>query len=378
MNTKEIAEIRRRITVKRSNMNELYCCYVNSSKEVLEEFELSVSLMNESEKEMYFNLMKKVLSGTPGRNLLDINFSTKQVMESDRHKLLMTLRNSRLKDAEARGTFFRLITESVDLESNYIILLGCDSYDVPKKGADGADFAEGADEVYHYLVCAICPVKDGKAELGYAPTDKVFRCMNSSQRVAGTEFGFLFPAFDDRAANIYNALFYSRSTGTVHQEFIDAVFSTDPLMPADDQEKAFNEVLAESVQESCSFELVKAVHSEVRARVMKHKESKDPEMLSVTPEDMGDLLQECGVSQEEAEAFEEKCLEQFGSKTVLSPANLVNVKKFSVVTPHIKISVEPDFSYLVETRVIDGKKYLLIPAGEGVEVNGLDVKVKKD
>ena len=376
MNIKEIAEIRRRINVKRSNVSDIYCCYVNTNKEILDDFDLSVGMMNESEKEMYFNLMKKVLSGTPGRNMLDISFTTQQVMESDRHKLLMTLRNTKLKDDEARGTFFKLITESVELDSNYIILLACDSYDVPKKGSDGENFDEASDAVFTYLICAVCPVKDGKAELGYAAREKEFRCMSSDQRVTRTEFGFIFPAFDDRCANIYNALFYSRSTGEVHQEFIDSVFSTDPLMPADDQEKTFNGVMAEALAGECSFDLVQTIHGELRDKVMKHKESKDPEPLEISAEDIGDMLKECGVSDEAAESFEEKCSDQFG-KTVLTPGNLMNVKKFSIEAPHIKISVEPDFSHLIESRIIDGKKYLLIPANEGVEINGLDVKIKE-
>jgi hypothetical protein len=39
------------------------------------------------------------------------------------------------------------------------------------------------------------------------------------------------------------------------------------------------------------------------------------------------------------------------------------------------VSVTPENSYLVESRVIDGRKYILIPAGEDVEVNGLSVRV---
>ena len=44
----------------------------------------------------------------------------------------------------------------------------------------------------------------------------------------------------------------------------------------------------------------------------------------------------------------------------------------------ITITIPPECSYLVETCVIDGRKYLLIPAGDGVEINGLSVGLRDE
>ena len=65
---------------------------------------------------------------------------------------------------------------------------------------------------------------------------------------------------------------------------------------------------------------------------------------------------------------------QFGEGAVLSPANLIDSKRFEIKTADATVSVEPERSYIAETRFIDGKKYLLIPVGEGLEVNGLSVE----
>ena len=59
----------------------------------------------------------------------------------------------------------------------------------------------------------------------------------------------------------------------------------------------------------------------------------------------------------------------------LNPANLIDPGKVEIKTPQVSLTVEADYSPLVRTRVIDGPKYLLIPAGEGVEFNGLAVKI---
>ena len=60
----------------------------------------------------------------------------------------------------------------------------------------------------------------------------------------------------------------------------------------------------------------------------------------------------------------------------LNPANLIDSSRFEVKTADATISLDPEHSYLVETRIIDGRKYLLIPADEDIEVNGFGVRVK--
>ena len=55
--------------------------------------------------------------------------------------------------------------------------------------------------------------------------------------------------------------------------------------------------------------------------------------------------------------------------------NIIESRKFQVTTPEVKISIAPENSYLIETRIIDGRKYLLIPADDGVEVNGIGVNI---
>ena len=133
MNQKEIGEIRRRVRRDRSNMTAIYGCYVNTQKEIISEFKQSTGIMPENEADKYFATFKRVLSGSVGKNLIDITFKTAQVQNSPEHKLLMDLRKTQLKDDQLRLAFYQKVIESVSLSDNYLILLGCDSYDVPFK-----------------------------------------------------------------------------------------------------------------------------------------------------------------------------------------------------------------------------------------------------
>ena len=135
--------------------------------------------------------------------------------------------------------------------------------------------------------------------------------------------------------------------------------------------------LAMALEEAYNLEVAQAVHGRLLEKIEAHKEDKEAEPLALSAGEIGGILRDCGVAEEKAEAFRSRCGEAFGG-AALNPENLIDVKRFDVKTEHAAISIDPAYSYLVETRIIDGRKYLLIPAGEGVEVNGLSVGLEAE
>ena len=376
MNLKEVSELRRRFRMDRNAISRIYGCFVNSSREIVSYIDESMGILPQDEAEKYLNLLKKALSGKLGKNLIDIIFSTEQVADSDEHRLLMALRDSELKDGEIREEFYQKVIESLDLgDSNYLILLAHDTYDVPHKNKNDEMDADASDAVFAYVVCCVCPVKERKAALGFFPGDNEFHSC-AGQIVAAPELGFLFPAFDDRAANIYNALFYSRKADEIHQEVIDSVFHTTAPMSAVEQKEAFQNALSEALGDACNMELIQSIHDRLRDQIEQHKESHDPEPLEISVSDAAAILRDNGVEEEKILAFRDNCSAQLGDGATLNPANLIDSSRFEVKTADATISVDPEHSYLVETRIIDGRKYLLIPADDDIEVNGFGVRVK--
>lgn len=377
MNTKEIGEIRRRVRRDRSNMTAIYGCYVNENKEIISQFRQSTGMMSENEAEKYFGLLKRSLSGTIGKNLIDITFKTSQVSGSPEHKLLMDLRKCELKDDALLQQFYKKVIESVSLQSNYLILLGCDSYDVPFKSKDDTVQADNSGEVYTYLLCAVCPVKQTKPTLHYVPEEKQFHDGGITNIVSAPEFGFLFPAFDNRATNIYNALYYTHSIKESHQSFVDAIFNAPIPKPAFEQKQSFEAMLTRCLDEDCSMDVVQSVHEELCQRIELHKESKVPEPLLVNKEDVKQVLTSCGVSEAHLAKFSVDYDEAFGFEAELHPKNIIDNKRLEIQMPDVIIKVAPDRSDLIETRVIGGVKYLLINAEENVEVNGVSIHIKE-
>ena len=376
MNQKEINELRRRFRADKSAISRIYGCYVNTNKEIVTRLDASLGRLPEQEAELYLGRLKKALSGTQGKNLIDIVFSTQQVADSEEHRLLMRLRDSRLEDAEARDAFYQRAIDALDMgDANYLILLAADSYDVPYMSKDGETQADASDQVFNYIICAICPVKDANPELRYFGGDNEFHSDAVTQIAGATALGFLFPAFDDRAANIYNALYYAQKPAELHHEFIDAIFHVEAPMSAEEQREAFQTALTDSLEDECAYNVMQSVHEQLREQIEQHKESKDPEPLNLSAKEIGAVLRNSGISEERVEAFTQSVTEQFGESVVLNPDNLIDKGKFEITTPEVKVIVDPEQSYLVETREIDGRKYLLIPADNGLAVNGVEVRI---
>ncbi len=375
MNEKEIAEIRRRFRPDKSNITHVRGCYVNDKREIVSEFDQSLAMMPQEEGEKLLALLKRSLSGTLGKNLLDITFATRQVVDSEEHRRLMLLRDSALNDQEGVEAFYRCVIDNLMLEGHYLILLAYDRYDVPYRSRDGERLEDASTEVFSYVLCAVCPVKMPKPALCYDIPENAFHSMKIDWLVAPPELGFLFPAFDDRSANLYNALYYTKSLEESHKEFVDAVFHTEIPEPAEVQKETFHVVMQEALEKECSLEVVQTIHEELCSMVEEHKASKEPEPLVISKRVVQGVLESCGVSGERLEAFSEQYDARFGADSSLSPRNVVNQKQFEVKTPDVTIRVNPERKDLVETRNIDGTNYILIRAEGGVEVNGIDIHI---
>ena len=375
MTEKEIAELRRRFKADKSNISHVRGCYVNENREIISEFDQSLTLARQEETEKILGVLRKTLSGTPQKNLLDIEFDTRQVAEGEEHHLLMALRDSRLEDTGAVRTLFDKIIQSAPLEGNYLILLACDAYDVPYRSRDGLRQDDGSDQVFTYILCSICPVKLTKDALSYYVDENRFCTVPADWVVAPPEAGFLFPAFDDRATNLYGALYYTKNSGEIHPELVEVLFRQVAPMPADTQKETFQSILAQTLEDACDYQVVQAVHDQLCGMVQANKENKDEPPLSVSRETVERVLLDQGVPQERVEAFGRQYDAQFGPETDLSPRNIVSAGQTELKTPDVRIQVNPERGDLVETRIIDGARYILIRAEESVEVNGVPITI---
>ena len=163
MNKKEISEIKKQFTPERCAITRICGCYVDAEKEKKTKLREAFLSLPEEEMFKYFDIFRKTLSGTLGKNLINLNFPLSQEEEGGTQSYLLRLRNSRLKDDQLLEDFYDKVIEHYFYGENYYIILIHGLYDIPGKSTDGAEMFDASDEVYEFLLCSICPVKLSKA-----------------------------------------------------------------------------------------------------------------------------------------------------------------------------------------------------------------------
>lgn len=374
MTEKELREIKRRFRPERSNIPRVVGCFVNENKQIIAKITQSLALGESIVTEKLLATMKKSLSGSLGTNLTDIAFSTKQVTDAEEHKLLMGLVKSELRDETLLQTFYDKVISSLAFDKNYVILLASDTYDVPSYSKDGEGYESNS--MHSYVVCAVCPVKTMPETLSFKEADNLFHAMSATGLLGSPELGFMFPCFDGRRTNIYNALYYTRSIAENYPDFMKNIFCAEPVMPPKAQKEAFSDCLSDVLSEECSFEVVRSVHAQVAEMVEQHKESKDEEPLLITKTTVKEILENCGVAEEKIKTLDERFDESFGKNAELSPKNVVATRKFEVKTPDVSIKVSPDHRDVVSTQIIGDTKYVMIRVTGPVEVNGISIEIE--
>lgn len=374
LNEKEVAEIRRRFNPQKTNIIGVRGCYVNENREIVAEFNQPLAALTQDETEAMLALLKKLLSGGLDRNLIDIEFSNEQVLGGEEHKRLLTLRNSALCDEPELKALFSDIIETVRVEGAYLILAAADNYDVFTYREDGKK-DEDSTELFKYFLCGVFPVKMTKPQLSFAAFDNTFKNIVANSVITAPLLGFMFPAFDDRAANIYNTLFYTKDSAANNSEIIDRLFKAEPPMPAAEQRETFNSLLNGVTNDENNLEIIKNIQDEIGGMITEHKESREREPLAVSRDDICDILRSSDMADEKIETFKARFDESFGEKARLNPQNLVETKRLELTGADISIKINPERSELVETRVIDGVKYILIRADEEIEVNGVPINI---
>ena len=373
MNKKEILEIRKQFTPANCAITRICSCYVNHEKEKICESRQAFLAMAEEEAFKYFDIFKHTLSGTLGKNMINMEFSLDSEMQGGPQEFLMKLRESELKDEMLVEEFYDKVIEHFHYGENYYIVLIYAAYDVPGKATDGMEMDDASDTVYRHILCSICPVNLSKGALSYNPHTNLMEDRIRDWVVEMPMNGFLFPAFNDRATDVHSMLYYSKNPEQLQPELIEEVFGAGIPVTAKSQKQIFEEVISETLGEDCAYEVVRNIHENLCEMVEANKEAAEP--LAFSGLEMKSLLERSGAPEEKMQDFEKQFDAVAGERTTLLASNIVNVKKFSVETPNIAIKVNPEFVDLIETREIDGKKCLVIEIDEYVQVNGVTVKL---
>lgn len=368
----EISEIKKLFTQRKCSITRICGCYVDGEKNKKTELKQAFLSLPEEEMFKYFEILRKSLSGTLGKNLLTLEFPLATENEGGTQEFLLRLRDSKLKDDALLEEYYDKIIESYEYVGNYLILVIHDAYDVPGRTLDGIDMDDASDEVYEYILTCICPVNLSKPGLSYNAEENNFQTRIRDWVVDLPATGFLFPAFNDRCADIHSILYYSKDAEELRESFVDQLLGCPLPLSAGGQKETFQALIEGTLGETCDIEVVKNIHDKLNEMVEEHKEI--PEPLVLDKNEVKTLFAGSGVSNEKLAEFDRCYDETAGEKTSLLVNNVFNTRSFEVKTPDVVIKVKPERTDLIETRVVNGRECIVIELGGNVEVNGITVR----
>ncbi len=373
MNKKEISEIKKQFTQSKCAITRICGCYVDGEKNKKTELKEAFLSLPEEEMFKYFNIFRKALSGTIGKNLLNMEFPLETEEPGGTQHFLMRLKASALKDDYILEEFYDKVIENYYSVENYLILLIHAMYDVPGKAEDGEEMFDASDEVYEHILCCICPVTLSKPGLAYDEESNSFRTRILDRVVDMPDIGFLFPAFNDRSADIHSLLYYASKAEELRFDFVEPVLGCEVPMSAGGQKETFQMLVEETLGADCEYEVVKTIHEKLNEMIEEKKEEPDPVVLDKA--EVKRLFEYSGVEEEKLTDFDQMYQAAAGEKTQFVATNVANTRQFEIKTPDVIIKVSPERTDLVETRVINGRKCLVIELNDQVEVNGIRVRM---
>lgn len=372
MTRKELNEIKSQYTLEDCGILRLCGCYVDGERNKITQFNENFLNLPKEEKHKYFDIFKKTLSGTPGKNLVDMKFNVDAYADEGARTFLMNLRDSGLKDDRLLNEFYDRIINNYSYVGNYLILLINQVYDIPAVTTDNIEMDDASDEVYSYILCSICHVNLSKPGLGYDEEDNNFHDKKQNHMVDVPDVGFLFPAFNKRSADEDMTLFYTKDVSEFEDGLIDCLLDCAIPLPAKQQKETFTSLVNEALGEEADLEIVKNIHENLE-QIIEEKKQESPAPVMLDKTEMKDLLEKSGVKEEKLENFEEHFEMAAGEHGKLVASNVSSGKKFEVKTPDVVIKINSDKTDIVSTQVIDGRQCLVIQIDERLEVNGISV-----
>lgn len=427
MNKKEVLELKKRFKKETATFTRVCGCYVDGNHNKICKIGNTFLNLEEEEFYKYLEIANKSLSGTLGNNLLELSFPVEEEEVGGRQHILMALRETKLEDEALLDTYYDLVIDSYDHAGNYLILLFHDAYDVMSRTSDNRNLDE-SEEVYEYLICAICPVDLSKPGLGYLENEKRIGARVRDWVVGPVDTAFLFPAFNDRSTDIHSTLFYTKNTKEPHSEFMANGLGCGVEHTATEHKMAFHSIVRNvlGAEDEHTDDVLLDLQQNLSEMIDEYQETHDTdEAFLLDTEVVEKLLKESDIPEEKASRIEKSVDEAFGEKPPAAEhvidakalaQNELRVEKLALEdqvgsltvqlnqkedelkertsrlvekqeeidhyiaetkTYDVVLRVKPEKASQIKSQVIDGQKCLVIPMEEDehAAINGVNTMV---
>jgi len=351
MNKKEVNEIRKQFHPDYCAITRICGCYVTFEKEKKFTNSETFLMLEDEEAHKYFDIFKKSLSGSIGKNLLNLNFPLHEEAEGGTQEFILRLRNSKLLDDSLLEELYDRIIASYIYPENFYITVIHAVYDIPGKSKDGFTMEDASDDVYDHILISICPVKLSKAGLSYDVDKNDIGTRIQDWVVGMPDAAILFPAFNERTTDVHSCLFYTQKASIPQKDMIAELLGSPAPASATEQVELFYDTIQQEMGEDITLDSVKEVYEELLDIIEEHKEEVDPLVIGKQE------LYRLGLQPEE--------------DLELMATNIPTT--FTITNGRTTIKVDPERLDSVSTRTIDGRECIVIEINDQVLINGMPI-----
>lgn len=374
MDKKGIAEVKKCFKKEDCRIDRMVSCFVNEEGEVISRFSDSFYALEDKELFKYCELFKQSLSGKLGRNLYTLAFPLEEEKEGGKQQELYQLLQSELKEEALYDAFFEKVRKDYPIPGKHFLLLAHGIYDVPKKTTDGLVLKDASENVYSFLLFALCPVSLLKEGLCFDQQSDSFISRSEDFVVQKPEISFLYPAFHDRGSDIHELLYRCKKREDSLDSLPETLFGTPLPMGEKQQKNCFSKLVEEILQEDCTFENVRLLQEELAE--LQNKENEEEREQSLPKNQVKALLEKAGATEEQLLNFSSLYEEELGEKNEsLFLENLAD-STLRLDSDNVHLRIKNEVSAILESRIIDGKEYLLLPISDNLECNGISIRRK--
>ncbi len=373
MNKKETSEIKKNFSDKSGFfiMERVLTGFEKKKKNVRYHKVNPCVTMSVEEHDVYDETLKKVLNTNVGKNFCEYEFPNEAYEEGKPQEILYSVLKSELKDDVVCENFMNHIANNIAYTGPFAVITAYCVYTIRKKDKND-EFAEGDDELYRYLLTAICPVNTSSDGFVFDSfNNEITKKLNTELIISkAPSDGFLYPVFSNRSSDINHVMYYAKSASKPNTSIVEDVLGCSFVMSADSEKSSFQSILKTVVGDDLDYMVIKTVNEKLQEVADESKDDTDNAVIDNTK--LKGILTDIGVPQERVEmtdpVFEKVC-----NNTPLTVSNLIE-KKTVLTSPGITVNIKPDAADKVRTSVVDGRRCLLIDIDDPtIEINGLPV-----
>lgn len=376
MNKKEVAEIKKNFKDDGDLfvMKQVLSAFVDSEKNIKCKNLRSYISIPDDDAECIFETLKKSLSGTLGKALLEYEFPNEMYEDGGSQKLLYDMLQSEMKDEVAVDRWLEHLVGKMEYVSSYVIMTALCTYTVFSKDKSGEknDYDEYD---YKFLIGAVCPVDIRTDGLIYDEAANAIAKKPGFDRIVSgaPSDGFLYPVFSCRAPDVNHVMYYTKNVKQPNVSFVNDVLGCEFSLSAQEEKELFQSVLTAGAGDELNYDVITGVNDKIKDIISEYRDESEPPVIN--SEKLHQILVDSGVSGERADGVRAAYENIIGERT-LCASNIVETKTV-IETQGITVNIGKDATDKVKTQIIDGKRCLIIALDDpAICVNGLDTTVE--